>query len=205
MAENLSIWNALKRPPKDALKTISFGALKGKSDIDPMWRVKTMTKQFGPCGIGWKFEIKRVWNEPAPNDQVFSFAEVLIYIRDGEGWSDPIPGIGGNMLVQLAKGNPKENDEGYKMAVTDALGTAMKMIGVAADIYMGQFENGRYRDEEDEPEKPELTPKSKNWVNAVEAYKRDGNFENILKHVTLSDENKKKMIEDATPEPGSNG
>ena len=154
MTDNLKVWNALKRPPKESLKLITFGALKNKHDIDPMWRVKAMTEQFGPCGVGWKFEIKRVWCEPAPNEQTFAFAEVWVYLAVHGGsseWSDPIPGVGGNMLVQLAKGNPKENDEGYKMAVTDALGTALKMIGVAADIYMGKFDGSKYKDEENEP------------------------------------------------------
>jgi hypothetical protein len=155
IAENLKVWNALKRPPKEALRTIGFGALKGKSDIDPMWRVKAMTEQFGPCGVGWKFEIKRVWCEPAPQEQVFAFAEVWVYTAKKtsddlimpDEWSAPIPGIGGNMLVKLANGKPKDSDEGYKMAVTDALGTAMKMIGVAADIYMGKFDGSMYVDD----------------------------------------------------------
>lgn len=150
MSDNLSVWNSVKRPPKDALRSISFGALKGKSDIDPMWRIKAMTEQFGPCGIGWKYEIKRIWNEPAPGNQTFAFAEVAIYIRDGETWSDGIPGVGGNMLAQIAKGNVKENDEGYKMAVTDALGNAMRNLGVAADIYMGKFDGSKYVDEKEE-------------------------------------------------------
>jgi hypothetical protein len=57
---------------------------------------------------------------------------------------------------------------------------------------------------DDEPPKIELTPESKNWKNAVAAYARDGNFDNILKHVTMSDENRQKLIDEAAPEPGSN-
>lgn len=204
----MNIWNALKRPPATALKTIGFGALKGKSDIDPMWRVMAMTQQFGPCGIGWRFEIVDLWNEPAPNEQVFAFAKVNIYIRDGEKWSDPIPGVGGNMLVQLAKGSPKDNDEGYKMAITDALGTAMKMLGVAADIYMGKFDGSKYKDEPTETiqSKQELLPTSKNWAAAVQAYKRDGNMNKILEHVTISEVNAKRLIKEASDrDPGQEG
>lgn len=54
-------------------------------------------------------------------------------------------------------------------------------------------------------EKLELTPESKNWKGAVDAYKRDGSFDNILKHVTMSEENKNKLKDEAAPEPGSDG
>ena len=34
------------------------------------------------------------------------------------------------------------------MAVTDAIGTAMKMIGVAADIYFGKWDGSKYKDDD---------------------------------------------------------
>lgn len=47
-------------------------------------------------------------------------------------------------------------------------------------------------------QKVELTPdKASMWKNAVAAYKRDGNFDNIEKRATLSDENKKLIIAEA--------
>ena len=57
MSDNLSIYNALKQPPKEALRAIQGGRLAGKTDINPQWRYKALTEQFGPCGIGWKYEI----------------------------------------------------------------------------------------------------------------------------------------------------
>ena len=148
MADNMEIWNSLKRPPKEALKPINFGALKGKSDIDPVWRDKAMTSCFGPCGVGWYFDVDKLWSEPAPNDCCFAFAQVSIYYKMENGeWSKPVRGVGGNMLVKLGNGVPRENDEGYKMAITDAVGTAMRKIGVAADIYEGKFDGAKYVDE----------------------------------------------------------
>jgi hypothetical protein len=56
------------------------------------------------------------------------------------------------MLVEIEKeGKPEErlhtSDEGYKMAVTDALGTALKMLGVGADVYAGRWDGSKYKDE----------------------------------------------------------
>lgn len=62
--ENLNIYNAMRKVPEEALREIKGGKLKGKSDINPMWRIKAMTEQFGPCGVGWKPELVRSWTEP---------------------------------------------------------------------------------------------------------------------------------------------
>lgn len=136
MSNNMKVWDAVKQPPDDALKTIQGGRLKGMSDINPQWRYQVMTEQFGMCGIGWKYE-SDVWTEPAPNDQVFAFARVKLYVKvDGE-WSEPIPGVGGSMLVVKETAGLHVSDEGFKMAITDALSVAMKMLGVAANVYAG--------------------------------------------------------------------
>ena len=146
MADNLTIWNALKQVPPQYLKQITGGRLKGKSDVNPQWRYMIMTEQFGLVGTGWKWELKRLWNEPVSDGQVFAFAEVAVYHKIGNTWSDPIPGIGGSMLVEKESGGLHANDEGYKMAITDALSTSLKMLGVAADIYAGLWDGVKYRD-----------------------------------------------------------
>ena len=130
-------YDALRSVPKDALKTIEFGNLKGKSDINPQWRYEAMTKEFGPCGIGWKFEVVNTWTQPANDGQVMVFVEVKAYIKEGNEWSAHVPAIGGDFLMKKDKNGLHGNDEAYKMATTDALGTALKMFGVAADIYRG--------------------------------------------------------------------
>ena len=154
--DNLKIYNALKQPPKEALRQIQGGRLSGKTDINPQWRYKAMTEQFGMCGIGWKYETVKVWNEPIADGQVFAFAMISLYTKQGDSWSEPIPGLGGSMLVEKEKAGLHANDEGYKMAITDALSTAMKMLGVAADIYAGLWDGAKYRDsvETKAPEKP---------------------------------------------------
>ena len=142
--ENLEIWKKVAQPPKEALKMITEGRLKNKSDINPVWRIKAMTEIFGPCGIGWKYTIKRIWNEPCAENQSFAFAEIDLFVKHGGEWSDAIPGIGGSMLIVNQKHGPHNNDEAYKMAVTDALSVAMKSLGVAADVYMGLWDGSKY-------------------------------------------------------------
>lgn len=140
----MSNWGKFSKPPKEALKPISAGRLKGKSDINPQWRMFAMDQVFGQCGIGWKYEIVRLWTEEAAAQQVFAFAHVNLYTKHENEWSAPIPGIGGHMLIVKESSGLHSNDEAFKMALTDALSVAMKAIGVAADIYLGNFDGSKY-------------------------------------------------------------
>lgn len=140
---NMTIWDAVSKPPEEALKPITGGRLKGMTDINPQWRLKAMTEQFGPIGIGWKYEIVERWNE-AMGEQIACFVHIRLYYLQDDKWSAPIEGLGGSMLFIKEKAGMHVSDEGYKMALTDALSVAMKQLGVAADIYAG-FYDGKYR------------------------------------------------------------
>ncbi len=147
MENALQLYESLSRPPKTALREIAAGKLRGKTDINPQWRYKAMTQTFGLVGIGWKYEVQKLWTEQGAGNEKLAFAQVAVFVKDGEVWSEPIVGIGGSRLVALEKGSAVSNDEGYKMAVTDAFSTALKMLGVAADIYAGFWDGSKYKDE----------------------------------------------------------
>ena len=44
-----AIWNKVRSVPKEAIKAITGGRLKGMSDINPVWRFEKLTEMFGPC------------------------------------------------------------------------------------------------------------------------------------------------------------
>lgn len=174
----------LSRPPLSALRQIQAGDLKGKTDINPQWRFEAMDSAFGQCGVGWKFEIVKLWDYPTADGTILCFAQINLYTAIGDDWSSPIPGIGGNTLVDMVKGynqgdpkRAKPNDEGYKMAITDALGTAMKVIGVAADIYRGNFDGSKYREDSAPKQKQADTPEIVALKQALIDYINAGAFD----------------------------
>lgn len=154
----IEIYKSLSQPPATALRQITAGNLKGKTDINPQWRYEAMTEKFGLVGIGWKYEIQKLWTEKGAKDEVLAFAQVAVFIRnaDTKEWSDPIVGIGGSKLVNAFNAGLQSNDEGYKMAVTDAFSTSLKMLGVAADIYAGRWDGSKYKNT------PQEQPQSNN-------------------------------------------
>jgi len=133
--ESLRYYEQLAEVPKEALKPILGGRLKGMSDINPMWRIKQLTEVFGPCGIGWKYEILRQQVVDGANGEKAAFVDINLYYKDGEEWSEPIPGSGGSMFVSKEKNGLYTDDECFKKALTDAIGVAGKALGLAATVY----------------------------------------------------------------------
>lgn len=134
--DNLEIYTRVQGVPENAKKNIGGGRLKGMTDINPMWRIKMLTELFGPCGYGWKYTIDGQWLEASPaTNEIAGFCNITLYIKDGEQWSEGIPGTGGSGFVVNEKNGPYMSDEVYKMALTDALSVACKALGFGADIY----------------------------------------------------------------------
>lgn len=134
---NLKVWAELKAVPESAKKTIGAGRLKNMTDINPVWRMQRMTEVFGMCGIGWKYDVTKMWSEIFGNE-VKCFCNINLYVKVNGEWSDAIPGTGGSSLVAVESKGVYVSDEGYKMALTDALSVAMKALGLAADVYFAK-------------------------------------------------------------------
>lgn len=135
MNENMKFYEMYREVPKEAQKTIDAGRLKGYTDINPMWRIKKLTEMFGMCGIGWKIKTIKKWTEQGAGNEIFAFVDIELFIKVNGEWSEGIEGTGGHKLVVNERKGLYNNDEAFKMALTDAISVACKMIGMGADIY----------------------------------------------------------------------
>lgn len=163
-SDNMSIYEGHRQPPKEALKPIQAGRLKGFSDINPMWRLKALTEEFGPCGIGWYYTVDKQWIEVCGNETL-AFVNISLYVKvDGE-WSKPIFGNGGSKLVSQERSGAFVSDEAFKMSVTDAIGVAAKQLGIAADVYFAN-DRTKYTPIEDNSSSNQNTTKQKSTTNS---------------------------------------
>ena len=136
MSGNMRIYDAVRSVPEEAKRAITAGRLKGKTDINPMWRIKALTELFGPCGDGWGYTIDRLWIEEGAKGEKCAFAMISLWYKREDGTrSEPVIGIGGNMMVANEKNGLYTSDECYKMALTDAISVACKALGFGADVY----------------------------------------------------------------------
>lgn len=132
---SLELYNKVRSVPLEAQKQILGGRLKGMTDINPMWRIKRLTEEFGICGIGWKIELINKWIEDGAENERACFVEIMLYIKSEGEWSDGILGIGGSSFISKESRGLYTSDECFKMALTDAISVACKMLGFGADIY----------------------------------------------------------------------
>ena len=188
---NMDIYEKVREVPQTAQKTIQGGRLKGFTDINPMWRIKALTEQFGPCGVGWYLEIKQQWLESSANGEVTANVIIELYIKTEGEWSKPIVGIGGSKFVSNEKNGPTVSDECFKMALTDAISVACKSLGFGADIYWSQ---GRTKYDTDD-QKKNAYPSRLQMLDVIRQHYPDGEvMNNLCKTFKIN------RIEDATDE-----
>lgn len=151
---NMRIYNQVRVVPQEAKREIAAGRLKGKTDINPMWRIKSLTEQFGICGIGWKYVITDKRLEAGADGEMSAFVDIDLFIKiDGE-WSEAIPGTGGSAFVAKERNGLYTSDECFKMALTDAISVACKALGFGADVYW-QADSTKYTPRESAQPKAE--------------------------------------------------
>lgn len=206
---NLELYDKFRKVPDTAKKNIGGGRLKGMTDINPMWRIKTLTEEFGICGFGWYYEITDKWIETSmAKDEITANVKINLYVKRDNEWSKPIVGIGGSMLVANEKNGLYVNDECYKMALTDAISVACKSLGIGADVYWNK-DNTKYNDGKKNqavaPKEKTLTYREKLIIYAKEA---GIPFAELAKDYDLNskttEERFKEVLEDLKSNAGRN-
>lgn len=133
--KNLEVYNRVAEVPQEAQKPITAGRLKGMTDINPMWRIKVLTEEFGMVGFGWKYVITDKRIVEGADGTLCAFVDIDLFVKLGEQWSDAIQGTGGSSFVANERSGKYTSDEAFKMALTDALSVACKALGMGADVY----------------------------------------------------------------------
>lgn len=169
---NIDLYNKYAEVPETAQKKITGGRLNGKTDINPMWRIKSLTEEFGECGFGWYYKVLNRWLEQGANGEVAGFVEIELFVKRDNEWSAPIYGVGGSMFVANEKQGAYTSDEVYKMATTDAISVACKQLGFGANVYWSADRTKCTKSAEEKPKeatKPiEIKPTAEHLAQAKE-------------------------------------
>ncbi len=136
MEKKMKLFRECMTTPDNAQKTIKGGRISGFTDINPMWRIKKLTEMFGACGDGWKIDIDDIKFNDGCDGQIAVLCRCsLQYKLENGEWSAPLIGYGGNMFVVKERNGLYTDDEAVKKAVSDAIGSSCKLLGMSADIY----------------------------------------------------------------------
>lgn len=153
---NLELWDKVRRVPQEHLKGFTRGGGFKGTAIKPMWSIHTMTENFGPCGQGWGINVPTFTVQEAGNE-ILVFCSVSVWVTDHKHM---VYGVGGDKVLAQFSSGLKADDEAFKKAFTDAVGNALKFLGVGADIHMGLWDGNKYIDEVPEKPAPKAMPKA---------------------------------------------
>jgi hypothetical protein len=184
MSANLEIWESLERTDPRHVKEITGKPYKGNSPR-PHWVIWKLTEKFGPVGRGFGWEV--IYDNYVPgiphdegHEQLHE-VRILFWWRDG-GEKCSVESYGATKA--LYKAGTKGSQTGYwvsdedaaKKSLTDAITKAASWLGVAADIFMGRWDDSKYVSElkaessrpARQPDEIPLPPPRRDWNAPVD-------------------------------------
>lgn len=179
--DNLKIWSSVEETDRDMTKTGDLGG-RTITSINATYMIKQATKQFGPIGIGWGYEIiEERYDTASPiydkeknilgNEIDHTLRLKLWYKIDGE--RGEIEHFGHTPFIMRSQYGPYTDHEAPKKSLTDAIKKCLSMLGFSADIFMGLYDDIHY-------------------VQAIEAKQ---NIEKAEKHDEAYTEERTKFLE----------
>lgn len=167
MSKNKELWSRAFTTDPKAVKAITGKQYKGNSP-KPYWIVERLTDEFGPCGIGWGFQILNERFERFSDTDTLHIAAVRFwYVLDGQ--RGELEQIGQTKASYMTgSGAFLLDEDAPKKSVTDALVKCASYLGFAGDIFSGRWDDSKYvaeagkewrkREQEAEPVRVVHTP-----------------------------------------------
>lgn len=147
--DNLKLWDSLTMTDPKHVKPITGKQYKGDSP-KPHYVIKRLTEAFGPIGIGWGYNVvDEHISSFAPDEHLHICRIAFWYVLDGKK-SEPFEQFGQTKIFYSSSkegSKPNFDEDAPKKSLTDALVKCASYIGVAADIFMGQWNDSKYQEE----------------------------------------------------------
>lgn len=152
MADNLALWNSVSRTDPAYTKNFTRGGGFKGTAINATYLARLATEKFGPIGVGWGIEVvDEAYIEGAPiiTDGQVVCKEVIHKIRaklwyklgDERG---EVTQYGLTTFIGKNKFGPFTDEEAPKKSMTDAMTKCLSLLGFAADVHTGKFDDNKY-------------------------------------------------------------
>lgn len=140
MADNLQLWNRFADIDPKFTKPITGKAYKGTSP-NPQYVIQCLTDMFGPVGQGFGWDV--VAEEFTPlGPEVLHWCRIKFWHTERANIFDS---YGQTKAVYASKeGKIIVDEDAPKKSLTDAIIKAASHIGVAANIFLGRWDDQKY-------------------------------------------------------------
>jgi hypothetical protein len=168
---NLDLWEWHADIDPKFTKPITGKQYKGTSP-NPQYVIRCLTEMFGPVGQGFGWEIVREEFTPL-GEEVLHWCRIRFWHGRREDWFES---YGQTKALLKTKNGLMADEDAPKKSLTDAIVKAASHIGVAANIFLGRWDDQKYVQSvadsfREEPEQPATLPKkdARDLYSALEA------------------------------------
>lgn len=149
---NLALWESVELTDPDYTRPME-GAFAGTA-INPTYLYRRATEAFGPVGLGWGYDIvsedtiegSHLGYDSEGKDLGFGKEHVLLlrlwYRLNGE--RGELCHYGQTTYISRRGEQIVADTDHRKKSVTDALSKCLSMLGFAADVFMGRYDDSKY-------------------------------------------------------------
>lgn len=173
MTDNLSTWNRFADIDPSFTKPITGKAYKGTSP-NPQYVIRCLTELFGPVGEGFGWEVLREEFTPM-GEEILHWCRIRFWHGDR---ANGFESYGQTKALMKTKNGLMLDEDAPKKSLTDAIVKAASHIGIAANIFLGRWDDQKYvaavndefreKEGEKDPPKPISAAKQKQGLEAIE-------------------------------------
>ncbi len=178
--ENLELWNSVQDVDLKFTKQVRVAGKQPFTNIDTYEILRMATKQFGSYGKG--FGIKSmVWSEKELGDTTLMVLDAVFFYPDGEfPYRNSL-----KYIYKTKSGYLKVDEDANKKLITNTIGKCLSMIGFAASVYLGLFEDQEYMNEMMASQETMVSPMEvQKLMKGINYYKVDK--DQVLKHFIIT-------------------
>ncbi|QVQ37749.1 hypothetical protein KHQ08_06930 [Pseudochrobactrum algeriensis] len=139
MTSNLTIWDKFADIDPSFTKAITGKAYKGTSP-NPQYVIKCLTELFGPVGVGFGWEVIQ---EDFTNlgEEVLHWCRIRFWHTDRSNTYDA---YGQTKALMKTRNGMMSDEDAPKKSLTDAIIKASSQLGIAANIFLGRWDDQKY-------------------------------------------------------------
>lgn len=153
---NLALWESVEKTDPSHTKSFSRGGGFKGTATNATYLAKRATETFGPCGIGWGVKVlseKYVPGAPLLNGEGQVIGHEMVHVARVQLWYiDPrdeqrrgeIEQYGQTQMVGKNRNGIYTDEEAPKKSITDGMTKCLSLLGFAADIHLGLYDDNKY-------------------------------------------------------------
>ena len=175
MSANLDLWEAHADIDPAFTKAITGKAYKGTSP-NPQYVIKCLTEMFGPVGQGFGWEVLAEDFTPL-GEEILHWCRIRFWHTDRQNYYEA---YGQTKALMKTRNGLMSDEDAPKKSLTDAIIKAASQLGIAANIFLGRWDDQKYVAElkeefrQDEPaNSAKATPKNDEARALYAALERD--------------------------------